>query len=344
MAKKKKGKGSKKKKKVIEDPKLVRDLLIAAELGDKETMIKMLEAPPQEKKYDLAQSAGEALVKACEKGNLECATMLVDAGANVDLLNGKSIQRAAMNGHLPLVKMLQEREADINAKSIFSEFAALHYAAQRGALDIVKFLVAKGADVDIRTHEENCGVHSGWTALHFAADEGQVETCRFLVEQAKATIDIPEEVDTPLSIAAEHGRWPVVHFLVTAGANIHATRRGLNVVQWACYRAHPESVQFLVSYGAKPDLDVKVLWFPPDLSLDDLLKRDLSLPIWEKIDVSIYRGSVQLRERAAHMRILSEVRWESKVARDMRSFDGPKEPEISQFPKHVIHIISACDI
>ena len=91
-------------------------------------------------------------------------------------------------------------------------------------------------------------------------------------------------------------------------------------------------------------LYAQVLWFPPDLSLDDLLKRDLSLPIWEKIDVSIYRGSVQLRERAAHMRILSEVRWESKVARDMRSFDGPKEPEISQFPKHVIHIISACDI
>ena len=91
-----------------------------------------------------------------------------------------------------------------------------------------------------------------------AFDPGHLHVVRYLVNRAKATLDIPAAVDTPLSLAAKHGRWSVVQFLVTAGANIEAVRRGLSVVQWAVYRAHPETVQFLISYGAKPNLSVKV--------------------------------------------------------------------------------------
>ena len=48
-------------------------------------------------------------------------------------------------------------------------------------------------------------------------------------------------------------------------------------------------------------------WFESDMTLQEVIKKELSPPVYDKMDLAIYRGSVRLQERANHMRVLSEV-------------------------------------
>lgn len=342
----KKGSKKGKAKKVIEDPKLVRELCAAASLGDLQELQRLFNLPPHEKKFEINQTASESLWRAAEQGHAVAINYLLDQGLDINLDDGKSLQFAAANGKLSAVKVLCERGADINCPSTFTEWTALHFAAKNGHLDVVDYLVKQGAIVGIKTNEEHNGTFNGWSPLHFAADEGHLDICQFLVEVGKCVIDLPNSnMETALALAAEHGRFDIVRYLVTAGANIHATRRGLNVVQWAIYRCNPDTVQFLVSYGAKADMGVKVLWFPTDMSLREVISAELSPPLFEKLDLAIYRGSVRLQERASHMRALSEVMWEEGTLYDPVS-DEPQEPskELFTLPKHMLHLISAYEI
>lgn len=348
MAKKKKKSKKKKAKKIIEEPKLIHDLCNAASSGELDAMKKIFDLPPHEKKLDLQQTAGECYWRAAEAGHTDCVAYILDQGCDINLESGKALQHAAMNGHLSTVQYLTERGADINMGSTFNSWTPLHYASKKGYLVIVDYLVRNGAVVGLKTHEEHCGTHCGWAALHFAADEGHMEICQFLVEVGKCIIDLPNaNMETALALAAEHGCFKVVRYLVTAGAHIHAKRRGLNVVQWAVYRCDAETVQFLVSYGAKADLDIKTLWFPSDLTLREVIKHELSHALYDKLDLAIYRGGVKLQERASHMRCLSELSWEQGTLYD--PYNGePMEPtdppELFVLPNTCLHLISAYEI
>lgn len=324
----------------------MRDLCDFSALGDLENVTKIFALEPHDKLIDLGQTAGECIWRAAMNGHTACVEHILEQGCAINQEDGKPLQLATEGGHMDTVKMLIERGADINMPATFTGWTALHYAAKAGHLDIVDYLVKSGAVVGLKTHDEHNGDFSGWSALHFAADDGHLDICQFLVEVGKCIIDQENAAnETALSIAAEHGQFEVVKYLVTAGAHIHAKRRGLTVVQWAIYRCSPETVQFLVSYGGRAHLDIKTLWFPLDLTLKDVIKRELSDPLYDKLDLAIYRGSVKLQERAGHMRALSEITWEEGTLYDPNN-DEPMEPSGDMFvlPKHILHLISAYEI
>jgi len=54
-----------------------------------------------------------------------------------------------MEGHLDVVKFLLERGVDPNVRNNPGD-TPLHYAAERGHLDVVKFLLERGADPNVR--------------------------------------------------------------------------------------------------------------------------------------------------------------------------------------------------
>lgn len=344
--KKKGSKKGKKAKKIIEEPKLIRELCVDAALGNLEDVKRIFDLPPHEKKLDLGQSASESYWQAAKHGHQEVVAFILDQGCDINLQSGKALHMASEGGHLNVVQYLIERGADINMGSDFNAWTALHYAAKEGHLAIVDYLVRNGAVLGLKTHDEHNGTYSGWAALHFAADEGHLAVCQFLVEVGKCIIDLPNSVgETALSLASEHGCFKVVRYLVTAGANIHATRRGLNIVQWAIYRCNPETVQFLVSYGAKADLDIKTLWFESDMTLQEVIKKELSPPVYDKMDLAIYRGSVRLQERANHMRVLSELTWEEGPLYDPYNGEAlAPSGEMFVIPRAVLHLISAYEI
>ena len=52
----------------------------------------------------------------------------------------------AANGHLEVVKYLIERGADVHADN---DYYALRYSAGKGHLEVVKYLIEKGANIDV---------------------------------------------------------------------------------------------------------------------------------------------------------------------------------------------------
>lgn len=66
---------------------------------------------------------------------------------------GANASRTVSNGWLPAVQFLvTETAADVNAKDTYN-YTALHGAAYRGDNDVVKYLVSKGAKLDIRSKQ-----------------------------------------------------------------------------------------------------------------------------------------------------------------------------------------------
>jgi len=334
-----KGRKKRKKKTILEDPKLVREMITLAESGDIGKLRVIMEAEDNAKKFDLNADAGEALVKGAEKGQLEVVSFLLESGTKPSYSQSKALHRACVANQFPVVRLLVDFGGDVNAKSAMTEYTPLHHACQHGHTELARYLIEQGAYLDILSHAYNCLSYNGWAPLHFAADQGHLEAVRCLLDNG-AEIDILSGTkETPAAVAAEHGQFAVVKHLIAYGADIHAKRRGLSIVQWAVYRGDHEAVQYLVSHGAEPDLAAQTKWFPDGRTLLDVIKAEFS-PLFENIDRAIYRGGIGLRERASHRRLLTELRWETLVDMDLRSLEAPPPPDILALPPHIVNLVS----
>jgi ankyrin repeat protein len=96
---------------------------------------------------------GSALKVACRCGNLPLTSVLLEAGAdiNVDITQStteyeSALQLAAKHGHLHIIKLLIQRRAAINAVGYYG--TALTCAAKFCRLDIVEYLLDHAADVN----------------------------------------------------------------------------------------------------------------------------------------------------------------------------------------------------
>ena len=58
----------------------------------------------------------------------------------------------------------------------------IHYAAQGGNIEVFRYLIEQGADVDIESYTK-------WTALHMAAKYGKVEMMTFLLENGSTKLE-----------------------------------------------------------------------------------------------------------------------------------------------------------
>jgi hypothetical protein len=88
---------------------------------------------------------------------------------------------AAAEGHLEMVKLLIAKGADVNAKNAFGR-TALMFASKYGFLDIVKALLQARADPNIRPKE-------GPIAIIAAGDEGKAQVIRELLHNG-ATVSL----------------------------------------------------------------------------------------------------------------------------------------------------------
>ncbi|KAI9451379.1 hypothetical protein BJY52DRAFT_1175085 [Lactarius psammicola] len=94
---------------------------------------------------------GTPLNAAFVKGEVEIARILLKNGANINTLDDvgtSSLHRAAEFGHSAVVKLLLERQADINVLTL-GDLAEtpLHSAASAGELDVCRLLLKYGAEV-----------------------------------------------------------------------------------------------------------------------------------------------------------------------------------------------------
>lgn len=153
---------------------------------------------------------------------------------------------AVWNGHLDVVKYLIANGASVNLKDSRRNakgWAPLHDAAHRGYLDIVKCLVEKGADINAQDNYDSI------TPLHEAALYGHLAVVEELIEK-KANINIKNKRGyTPLHSAALNGYLTVVEKLIEKGADINAKNAyGETPLDIARSRGNSQVVEFLSSY------------------------------------------------------------------------------------------------
>ena len=84
--------------------------------------------------------------------------------------------KAALNGHLATARRLLDAGADPNAEDK-GGYTVLMLAASRGHGDLVRLLIARGADLD---HQEP---GAGWSALLWAAKDGRQDSVAILLSQ-----------------------------------------------------------------------------------------------------------------------------------------------------------------
>ncbi|XP_018563285.1 uncharacterized protein LOC108905016 [Anoplophora glabripennis] len=176
-----------------------------------------------------------ALHLAASQGHLDIVRFLIELGAAIDIKH-----TIGLTAYLGVV--LMEYGKDVNIKNNSGQ-TALHLAALRGNLDIVKFLVTHGGDLSIRDK-------SGSTALHLAASKGHLSITKFLVELGTPVDSRNIDGLNSLHLAASGNHFDIVKFLVIheEDANI-SDKFGSTVLHLAASKGYFNIVKFLVEFG-----------------------------------------------------------------------------------------------
>ncbi|CAG0904551.1 unnamed protein product, partial [Cyprideis torosa] len=129
---------------------------------------------------DSRDEAGNTpLFSACMKGHVYAARVLIAHGADVntkDRMGFTPLLWASEGGHVAIVKFLvEETKVDLEGRLNISEHTALALAAREDHTQVMKILLAAGAEVDGR-----CS--AGRTPLMYACLNGSVEGVRLLIQ------------------------------------------------------------------------------------------------------------------------------------------------------------------
>ncbi|KAI3929889.1 hypothetical protein MKW98_004043 [Papaver atlanticum] len=123
----------------------------------------------------------------------------------------------------------------------------LHAAAAGGRLNVCKYLVEKlKLDVDFK---DGCG----YAPLHHAIFKGYLDIVRYLLEKGANTDASSDQNYTPLHIAAKTGDTKIITLLLSRGVHIYAATRIGSALQYAAGHGHRDAVKVLLDHGANPN-------------------------------------------------------------------------------------------
>lgn len=156
------------------------------------------------------------LMYAAAYGSLKAMKILIESGADVNAKN--AFEATALMwcaNDLEKTRLLLDKGANANAKSKQGRTPLMVAAAGNGASEIVKMLLAKGADVSARDHSKS-------SALLDALDANDNASIRMLID-AGADLNVRSESgDTPLMIASSYGNVEAMRELLSKGADVNA--------------------------------------------------------------------------------------------------------------------------
>ena len=154
-----------------------------------------------------------ALEYAAAKGNIACAEIMLEAGADVNGSGsfGRPLIEAIKGGHRECVEFLLSKGVDVNGKKLCRP---LIEAVKGDHQQSSEFLLSKGADV-------NVDEHSGRTALNSAAHCGRLSCLEVLIKAGADVNSIQDNGNTALMEAVKSGNRNCIVLLLNGGADVH---------------------------------------------------------------------------------------------------------------------------
>lgn len=138
--------------------------------------------------------------------------------------------KACQNGQKGIVEVYLKK-GGFNINYVDNNgFSALHYACQKGTRDIVRMLIANGADVTISNNR-------GITPLHLAAGTGNKEIIKMLVDNGADINATDSDGESVVIYGIRAGKTETVRYMKELGADITiADNDGRTAVDYASAR------------------------------------------------------------------------------------------------------------
>jgi len=175
----------------------------------------------------LAAASSSPVADAAMKGDREALRALLKQGADVSGAQGdgmSALHYAAERGDVEMTEMLVYAGANVGATTRIGQYTPLHLASQSGSAAVVQALVKSGANVSART------TTTGVTPLHLAAATGNADVVTILLDHgADANAKDADWGQTPLIYAAAQNRGEAITVLLARGADPRVTTRTIDI-------------------------------------------------------------------------------------------------------------------
>ncbi|HKB09739.1 MAG TPA: ankyrin repeat domain-containing protein [Vicinamibacterales bacterium] len=191
-----------------------------------------------------APTDADAVVDAAMNGNRDQVRTLLKDGADVNTAQADgmtALHWAAQKGDVELAKVLLYASANVRATTRIGGYTPLLIASRNGNAEMIEALLAGGAD-------PNNATTNGTTALMLASAAGRIDAVKALLAKG-ANVNATENVkgETALSFAAAYGRADVVRVLTANHADVSLTTK----VQDLSSFAKEEQERLLAERGAQ---------------------------------------------------------------------------------------------
>ncbi|XP_046985834.1 histone-lysine N-methyltransferase EHMT2 isoform X1 [Schistocerca americana] len=206
-----------------------------------------------EQEINTSRSMEETLFIAAKTGNAEKILQALASGiaanhAFEEANMGSALHIAASEGNLAAVHILLQSGAQIDLMDQ-DQNTPLILAAQAGRNAIVEYLIKAGASVTLKGGD-------GMTALHVAAKTGNLEACQYLLSVPNTKNNFVDTIDdggwTPLVWATENCHADVARFLLKKRADPHIRDVEQNIaLHWSAFSGCMDVSEMLINYGSE---------------------------------------------------------------------------------------------
>ena len=172
----------------------------------------------------------------------QCSAATKEESAKIELK--KKMADIIWNDKLEDLKAMVEKDKSLVNFRLDNEETPMTAAAYKGYIDMVKYLLSMGADIN--------GVNK-WNnnALLNAAQTGNVELGKLLIEKGANLEAIGPYHQTPLLCALDYNKPEFALMTINKGANIHVKdNENQQAIEYASWYANPRVIKALVEKGS----------------------------------------------------------------------------------------------
>ncbi|KAL6117106.1 ankrd16 [Pungitius sinensis] len=134
--------------------------------------------------------------------------------------------------------------------------------AQEGQLSSLEELISQGGSAAAQAVKSQRYGRSGDTLLHYAARKGHLDTVEYLIKRVGMDVEVyNNDYKRPLHEAASMSHQPCVSYLLREGAKVDSLKKAdWTPLMMACTRRNLGVIQELLQHGADPALKNKDGW------------------------------------------------------------------------------------